>query len=261
MTVAGAVRKRIRRFNYDEIFSSRGFLDLGPIGSVHATLARLVKLNDIKRVSSGYYVRKEVGKPNFFQIADAVASRTNEILIPTDELACWRVGLINEMPNTCRFITTGGSRTILISGVQIKLTHSSNDDLLKKADTLASTAYCALQYIGSANVTTDAIAIVRNKIGDESIFNLLDMRLPSWLEQGLRKEIKVTREGALMTTGNVHKQDAENTSNEAITNNQLGSLQSTDMNKKEGSGKRKNYLTGFASSDFEDDCCYVLSSN
>lgn len=195
MTVAGSIRKRIRQFNYDEVFSSQAFLDLGTMGSVHQALTRLVKVNDIKRVSPGFYLRQGGGTPNHIQIANAIATRTKEIIVPTDEIACWQLGLTNRSSDTSRFLTTGSTRIFRLCGLKIKFTRTSNGDLVKNAHNLASTAYCAFQFIGSKNITPETISIVRNKVGDDCIYNLLSWRLPAWLEQSLRNEIMVFREG------------------------------------------------------------------
>jgi len=112
-----SVLKRFRSRGRGAALTPSAFLDLGSRPVVAMALTRLVRRGALKRVSRGVYVYPKQNKllgelaPSPQEVAEALARRGGERLLPSGAQAANLLGLSEQVPAKIIYLTDGPSRT------------------------------------------------------------------------------------------------------------------------------------------------------
>ncbi len=112
----------------DKVWTSADFLDLGPRDAVHKALQRLVRTQDLSRVSRGLFYRSKrinplTGKttvPDHNTIIDSVARRDQIRVVKDGLTAANDLGLTTAVPARVTVLTDARIRPIRVGNQQIR---------------------------------------------------------------------------------------------------------------------------------------------
>lgn len=190
---------KIKKAKKGSLFFIEDFLHLGSSKAVSKVLERLVKKNEISRVTRGIYARLNTDPllgtlfPPTEQIAEAVRRRDKARIIPTGVLALNALGLSTQVPTNLVYLTDGAARTIQVGKRKIifKKTTPRNLATIGK---ISGMVIQALREIGKDKLTQEEINIVLKHLENEEPHRLLhDIRLaPEWIRIIMRQSIKNT---------------------------------------------------------------------
>jgi hypothetical protein len=199
-TVSDKIVNRLEQMLPGSIFFIQDLLDEGNAEAVRQQLTRLVKANVIKRLSHGIYlVPKKLGGhgfllPNPDDIANAIARRDKSRIIPTGEVALWKLGLSTQVPLNYVYLTDGPSRGIKIeekegvTSYTITFKHASPKNFALKGK-ITSQVIPALKAIGQKNLTADMSEKIELLIMREDLDDLkYDMSIaPAWIAKLIKE--------------------------------------------------------------------------
>lgn len=130
LTASNKITNRLQQMLPGTIFFIQDLLEEGSPEAIRQQLTRLVKAQTIKRLSQGIYlVPKKLGGhgfllPNPDDIANAIARRDKSRIIPTGEVALWKLGLSTQVPLNYVYLTDGPSRVIKIEEKEGKTSYT-----------------------------------------------------------------------------------------------------------------------------------------
>ena len=200
LTVSDKIANRLQNMLPGSIFFIQDLLDEGSAEAVRQQLARLVKTQAIKRLSQGIYlVPKKLGShgfllPNPDDIANAIARRDKSRIIPTGEVALWKLGLSTQVPLNYVYLTDGPSRVIKIeekegqTSYTITFKHASPKNFALKGK-ITSQVIPALKAIGQKNLTVEMADKIESLIMREDLEDLKhDISIaPAWIAKLIRQ--------------------------------------------------------------------------
>ncbi len=200
LTVSDKIASRLQNMLPGSIFFIQDLLDEGSAEAVRQQLARLVKTQAIKRLSQGIYlVPKKLGihgflLPNPDDIANAIARRDKSRIIPTGEVALWKLGLSTQVPLNYVYLTDGPSRVIKIeekegqTSYTITFKHASPKNFALKGK-ITSQVIPALKAIGQKNLTVEMADKIESLIMREDLEDLKhDISIaPAWIAKLIRQ--------------------------------------------------------------------------
>jgi hypothetical protein len=200
ITASDKIINRIQQMLPGTIFFIQDLLDEGSAEAVRQHLTRLVKAQIIKRLSQGIYiVPKKLGNhgfllPNPDDIANAIARRDKSRIIPTGEVALWKLGLSTQVPLNYVYLTDGPSRVIKIEEKQgetsytITFKHASPKNFALRGK-ITSQVIPALKAIGQKNLTSELSEKIESLIMREDLDDLKhDMSIaPAWITKLIRE--------------------------------------------------------------------------
>ncbi len=200
LTVSDKIASRLQNMLPGSIFFIQDLLDEGSAEAVRQQLVRLVKTQAIKRLSQGIYlVPKKLGihgflLPNPDDIANAIARRDKSRIIPTGEVALWKLGLSTQVPLNYVYLTDGPSRVIKIeekegqTSYTITFKHASPKNFALKGK-ITSQVIPALKAIGQKNLTVEMADKIESLIMREDLEDLKhDISIaPAWIAKLIRQ--------------------------------------------------------------------------
>lgn len=190
------VRKRIVSLGKGAIFFPSDFEDIASPEAVRQTLSRMVKRDEIMRVSRGIYCiprsNKSLGldciPPSTEDIAKRIAERDRVEIIPTGDQALNQLGLSSQIPVNAVYITNGARKRIrLTNGCSITFRESNELRLFEFNSNLMMLAVSSMRSIGEGNLTEDILNRIREivKAVSPDIYKH-DLRLaPVWVRKKL----------------------------------------------------------------------------
>jgi hypothetical protein len=189
---------KIRKAKRGTLFFTEDFLSAGSYEAIRKVLQRLVKEEELIRISPGIYVRQEVDPvigpvtPGIEAIAQAIARRDKARIVPTGLYALNRLGLSTQIPLNIVFLTDGSARKIKIGNHTIIFKKSAPKNVAARG-TISGLAIQALKTIGKEKVTSDEIAKIEELLRSETPVHLqYDIRLaPEWVRKIFQKARKV----------------------------------------------------------------------
>ncbi len=187
-TVFQKIREQIKRTPEGKPFHASSLRHLGLADNVRQILSRMVKNNEIARVSRGIFVRPKqishVGEimPSTQEIAETVANLTGETIAIHGAEAARRLSLTTQTPVRPIFYTSGNSRQIKSKNLTITLKHISHKKLAL-AGTVAGSVLSALWYLGKNNVTPKTIETIEKKLTKKQFNQVLNSKkyMPAWM--------------------------------------------------------------------------------
>ncbi len=200
LTASNKITNRLQQMLPGTIFFIQDLLEEGSPEAIRQQLTRLVKAQTIKRLSQGIYlVPKKLGGhgfllPNPDDIANAIARRDKSRIIPTGEVALWKLGLSTQVPLNYVYLTDGPSRVIKIeekegkTSYTITFKHASPKNFALKGK-ITSQVIPALKAIGQKNLTAEMSEKIESLIMRENLDNLKhDMSIaPAWIAKLIRE--------------------------------------------------------------------------
>ncbi len=191
MSTAKAVRTAIRKLPRGRPFTGARFLKHGSHGAVHRTLSRLVAEGEIERPAHGVFVRPRTSRfvgtvmPDIHEVVEAIARDNGETLQIHGAEAARRFMLSTQVPTAPVFHTSGSSRTIRVTGVAVRMVHTSNRRRLQFAGEAAGAALSALWYLGKDNVTPETVGTIEAALGPGEFEKLRSANMPAWMAKAL----------------------------------------------------------------------------
>ncbi|MCU0402824.1 MAG: type IV toxin-antitoxin system AbiEi family antitoxin domain-containing protein [Algoriphagus sp.] len=181
--VKNKIVSRIQHLLPGTILFAQDFFTDGSSEAVRQQLTRLVKAGLLKRLSQGVYlIPKKLGEhgyllPTAEEIAMAIARRDKSRIIPTGEVALWKLGLSTQVPLKYVYLTDGPSRIIKIEETEgktsytITFKHASPKNFALRGK-ISSQVIQALKAIGEKNLSEDVLDKIRSLIMRENLDDL-----------------------------------------------------------------------------------------
>jgi len=186
MTTAESIRNHISQIQKGVPFANTELLQYGSRASVDKTLSRLVKKEEILRLTPGIFARPKksqfVGNvmPAIAQIVKVIAKNYGETIQIHGAEAARQFKLTTQVPTTPVYNTSGPSRELTIGNLKIRLKHVSNRKLLL-AGKRQGLALSALWYLGKNNVNTEVISRIKKKLTATEFESLKKANMPIWM--------------------------------------------------------------------------------
>lgn len=203
LTVKAKIVHRLQQMLPGSILFIQDFLNDGSGEAIRQQLTRLVKAGRLKRLSQGLYViPKKLGShgyllPTAEEIANAIARRDKARIIPSGEVALWKLGLSTQVPLNHVYLTDGPSRVIKIeekdgkTSYTITFKHASPKNFALRGK-ISSQVVQALKAIGEKNLTKSILEKVESLIMRENLDDLNhDLTVaPAWITRLIKDSFK-----------------------------------------------------------------------
>ncbi len=190
------VRARIMSLDKGAIFFPSDFEDIASSEAVRQALSRMVKRNEIMRVSRGIYCIPRSNEalgldcipPSAEDIAKRIAERDRVKIIPTGDQALNQLGLSSQIPINAIYITNGARKTIRLSnGRSITFRESNELRLFEFTSNLMMLAVSAIRSIGENNLTetiVNRIKVILKSVSPD-IYKHDVLLAPVWVRKKL----------------------------------------------------------------------------
>jgi hypothetical protein len=203
ISVKDKIIARTRQLLPGSILFAQDFLSDGTSEAVRQQLTRLVKTGLLKRLSQGVYViPKKLGDhgyllPTADEIASALARRDKTRIIPTGEVALWKLGLSTQVPLNYVYLTDGPSKVIKIeekdrkTSYTITFKHASPKNFALRGK-ISGQVIQALKAIGEKNLKEEVLDKIQSLIMRESTDDLNhDLAVaPTWISKLIKDSFK-----------------------------------------------------------------------
>lgn len=196
ISVKDKIVNRLEQLLPGSILFVQDFFGIGSNEAVRQELARLVNAGVLKRLSQGIYViPKRLGDhgyllPTAEEVAFALARRDKARIIPTGEVALWKLGLATQVPLNYVYHTDGPSRVIKIEEKKAKISYTitfkhASPKNFALTGKISSQLIAALKTIGEKNLTDDMLDKVQSLLMRENLDDLNhDLTLaPAWISK------------------------------------------------------------------------------
>ncbi|PCI36551.1 MAG: hypothetical protein COB53_09115 [Elusimicrobia bacterium] len=188
------IMARIRRMGRGKVHATKDFLDLGARSAVDQVLVRLVKRGLIKRFSRGLYFLPRVNRmlgmslaPGIEDVVQAIARKTGSRAVVSRAAAANQLGFSTQIPARSVFLTDGKTKQVRVGNHLVTLKHTAPKNL-PSGDSVSTTVFQALRFLGPGGIDDASIARVRNILTQKQRKNLMhDARYASgWLADAAR---------------------------------------------------------------------------
>lgn len=188
------ILKRLRGRGRGTAACPADFLDLGNRAAVDQVLSRLVKKGTLERVDRGVYALPKVSpvlgrlSPEPEAVAQALARRGAQRLIPAGAHAANLLGLTTQVPAQIEYLTDGPPRRAMIQKLPVILKRTTTRNLAT-AGRVSGTVIQALRFLGQKNVDEEVIRRLRTRLQEKEKAQLLqDIPLaPAWMSAVFRQ--------------------------------------------------------------------------
>lgn len=189
MRVAQHIRHKLEGIPLGQPFTSKELIGLGEESNIRKVLERLVKKEEIIRVTRGIYARPERSRyvsgpipPSIEVVLETVAASTGETFQHHGAEAVRQLGLSTQAPVKPIYLTNGRSRILSIGNIEVKLRKVSQRKLIL-AGTLAGIAISALWYLTKEEISLNTIERIEHQLPSEEFKKLVEVKasLPSWV--------------------------------------------------------------------------------
>ena len=177
----------VKKTDNGKIVFPTDFRGIGTEGAIKMALSRLVKENELDRLSHGIYLKPEyhstMGKlhPSLEVIAEAIAESEKVRIKPSGAYAMNRLGLSAQVPTRLVYITDGQARQFTIGKGGIKFKPASPKKFAMKGE-ISSLLLQALEELGPKNIPPlqDQIIKLVKEEDPENLYH--DLKLaPAWI--------------------------------------------------------------------------------
>lgn len=189
MRVAQHIRNKLEEIPLGTPFTSRELIGLGKESNIRKVLERLVKEEEIIRMTRGIYARPKRNPyvsspvpPSIEEVLKTITSQTGETLQYHGAEAVRQLGLSTQAPVKPIFLTNGRSRILSIGTIEVKLKKVSQRKLIL-AGTLAGIAISALWYLNKEEISLKTLERIEHVLPPEEFKKLIEVKasLPSWV--------------------------------------------------------------------------------
>lgn len=188
MRVAQHIRHKLEEIPLGQPFTSKELIGLGEESNIRKVLERLVKEEEIIRVTRGIYVRPKISRyvgrvpPSLEAVLETISTSTGEVFQVHGAEAVRQLGLSTQVPVKPLFLTNGRSRILSIGNIEVILRKVSQRKLIL-AGTLAGIAVSALWYLTKEEISLKTIEKIEQVLPAEEFEKLTAVKtsLPSWV--------------------------------------------------------------------------------
>ncbi len=192
--IADTIIKRIRAKQRGWVFTPKDFLDVGSRAAVDQTLSRLAKKGVIRRLDRGMYdypkQHPTLGtlSPSADNLAQAIGSKTGDIVFPSGAAAANFLGLSTQVPAKPVYLTNGATRTRKVSGRTITLKHA-RVPIMDRLSNTANYTLQALSYLGKDGIDDQTIQQCAKRLDDADMKGLGNAtpQVPWWMANVIMK--------------------------------------------------------------------------
>jgi hypothetical protein len=163
------------------------FRGLGTTSAIKMSLSRISQTGDLKRLCHGIYVKSNKNKKKEFKIniddvLKAISKKHSIRLLPSGDIALYKLHIISEMPKRLVYITDGEPKNLKIQDQTIVFKSSTPIKLSMRGET-SSLIIQALEAIGKNNVNEEILAKLNKAIIKERKDFLLEdvAKAPAWI--------------------------------------------------------------------------------
>ncbi len=188
MAIYAEIRAEILSRAPGSPFSPRDLLSFGRRGAVDQTLSRLMKERVVRRIGRGLYVRSQPdqGKAGISSAAIAAAlARSEGVKVQVSGAeAAYRLGLSEERPKECIYLTTGPSKRVKVGNQVVEFQHDVSPAMLG-AGTQAGMVISALRHLGADSVTAHVLVSIHKQLSQRTARQLRQYRalVPGWMRE------------------------------------------------------------------------------
>lgn len=196
-TIQSKILTRIR-WNHEQVYIGKDFLDLGNRAAVDKALSRLVENKSIHRIGRGLYhtlrINPRLGielAPDMDKIAQALARRTGSRVVPSGAVAANSLGLSTQVPAKPVYMTDGRTRSVRVGNTIIILKHTPPKDL-PLGSPMSAMVFQALRHLGHKAVGLETITRLRRRLSQTERQRLLKdaHHITDWVAAAVRKVCK-----------------------------------------------------------------------
>ncbi len=188
------VLRRIRGRGAGAVATPADFLDMGGRAAVDQALSRLVRQGALRRASRGVYAYPQQSKllgelsPRPEEVAQALARRGAQRLLPSGAYAANLLGLSDQVPGRIEYLTDGPSRRVMIRQLGVVLKRTTPRQLAT-AGRVTGTVTQALRFLRREQVDESVVETLRRRLSAEDKRQLLkDIKLvPAWIGEVFRR--------------------------------------------------------------------------
>lgn len=193
-TLEKAILRRLRGRGRGVAACPADFLDCGTRAAVDQVLSRLVKKGTLRRVDRGVYVLPKMSRflgelsPDPVEVAQALARKGAQRLIPAGAHAANMLGLTTQVPARIEYLTDGPPRRVMIQKLPVILKRTTTRNLAT-AGRISGTVIQALRFLGQKNVNEEVIRQLRARLKEREKAQLIhDIPLaPAWMASVFRQ--------------------------------------------------------------------------
>jgi hypothetical protein len=185
---------KIKKAKRGSLFFVDDFIKYGNTKTVSKVLERLVKSEQIQRVSRGMYARLEIHPefgaipPSIDIIAKAIARRDKAKIIPSGALSLNLLGLSTQIPLNAVYLTNGSARKIKVGNQTINFKKSAPKNLAAIGK-ISALVIQALKTLGKDNLDEGRATKIIDLLKKEDAYRLeYDIKLaPEWIRLIMKK--------------------------------------------------------------------------
>ena len=199
-TIEIQILRKVSKARRGSLFFIDSFQSLGSAEAVRKALERLVKKEELKRVSQGIYYRPEMNAtigpltPGIEAIAQAIALRDKARIVPASAYALNQLGLSTQVPLNLVYLTDGVARKVKIGKRSITFKKASPKNLAAIGK-ISSLVIQALKAIGKSQITEQEIKKVQELLQKEKPHHLQHdyILAPEWIRKIFQPIISLKR--------------------------------------------------------------------
>jgi hypothetical protein len=166
----GQILEMIRQRGRNKVFASKDFIALGTRDAVDQALSRLARAGEVRRLGRGLYHRPQVNDrlglelpPNPDEVAQALARRTGNRIVPSGAVAANALGLSTQVPAKRVYLTDGRSREVRVGSMVFTIRHAAAKDLPLGSPSSAQVIQ-ALHFLGRDAVGEETVSRLRRRL-------------------------------------------------------------------------------------------------
>lgn len=188
MAMHSEIRSEILGRTAGSLFSHRDLLRFGERAAVDRMLSRLRKEGAVTRISRALYARSQSEDHSAARMAAgavAAMARSENIKVQmSGRNAAYHLGLVDERPKDCVYLTTGASKRVSVGSQIVELRHDTSSAMLG-AGTRAGTVISALRYLGDCGVTGRILVKLHRQLSPRTARELRRYRayVPLWMRE------------------------------------------------------------------------------
>lgn len=188
-----SIRTHARSLPEGGVLSPKEFLHLGSRAAIDQAFSRLTTSGELLRVSRGIYVAPVLSRfgkrsPSPEKVAQAIAEKSGETLVPHGANSANALGLTQQVPTREIFLSSGRTRKLSLGRSMVTIKHAPQW-MLVLGSSPAGDAVRALAWMGQSHVS-ESLGALHRSLSKADWRTLIAARaaLPSWMAKAIGQE-------------------------------------------------------------------------
>jgi len=188
-----SIRMHARSLPEGGVLSPKEFLHLGSRAAIDQAFSRLTTSGELLRVSRGIYVAPVLSRfgkrsPSPEKVAQAIAEKSGETLVPHGANSANALGLTQQVPTREIFLSSGRTRKLSLGRSMVTIKHAPQW-MLVLGSSPAGDAVRALAWMGQSHVS-ESLGALHRRLSKADWGTLIAARaaLPSWMAKAIGQE-------------------------------------------------------------------------